>query len=109
MRKREHVEIICVDMERIERMEEISELESEIREKLLATRDRDAHIFWMDIEEGLKTLTKMQRTCFVAHLIEGYGESEIARKLNVSQPVVHRHIEASREKMKKFLIEGGYK
>ncbi len=97
--------IIYVDFQYIEKADELNKLQERVREGLLTTRERDAHIFWMDIAEGLKTLTRLQRICFVSHLIKGYREADIAERLGISQPTVHEHIEVAKEKMKYFLGE----
>lgn len=101
--------IYYMDFDHVEIGEYLSKMEERTREALCTTRHMDAFLFSFDVEEGLKTLTKRQRDCFVANLMEGYGEDEIAEKLGVSQPMVNRHIENGRRKMKIFLIEGGYK
>ncbi len=101
--------IFYLDFDHVEFGEYLSKMQERTREALCTSRDMDSFVFWFDIGEGLKTLTNRQRECFVAHFIEGYGEDEIAQKLQLSQPVIHRHIEKARKKMKTFLIEGGYK
>jgi len=101
--KRERKRIKYVDFDHVEFGTDLTVLEARTRERLLTTRQMDAFVFWLDIEEGLKTLTKRQRGCFKAYFIEGYGEDEIAEKTGLSQPVVHRHIETALMKMKCFL------
>ncbi len=104
--RRRRVELIFVDFKQIEFSRQISDLEDQIRESLLTTGNLETAIFWMDVEEGLRRVTKMQRACFVANLIEGYSERGVAKKLKIRQPVVHRHILAARRKMKYFLMDG---
>jgi len=106
--KKERKTIIYVDMNHVEDGTHLTKLEQEVREKLLTTRALDARIFWLDIKEGLKTLTKIQRECFVSNLIEGYSERNVAKRLRISQQVVHEHIEAAKEKMKSFLSDNYY-
>jgi len=106
--KKERKTIIYVDMDHIEFGGNLTKLEERTREKLLTTRSLDACIFWLDIKEGLKTLTRMQRKCFVASLIEGYTECEISERLRISQPAVFEHIEMAKEKMKRFLSDNYY-
>jgi DNA-directed RNA polymerase specialized sigma24 family protein len=106
---KERKRIIYVDMDHVEFGRQLTKLEARTREKLLTTRELDAHIFWLDIEEGLKGLTEMQRKCFIAKFIEGYTEREIAAGLHICRSVAHKHVEASREKMKIFLEQGGQK
>lgn len=103
--KKERKRIVYVDMDHVEFGSDLTVLEARTREKLLSTRQMDAHIFWLDIKEGLKTLTKRQRKCFEGVFIEGYSESEIAERLRISQQTVYDHLEAAKMKMKSFLGE----
>lgn len=106
---KERKKIIYVDMDHVEFGAHLTRLEAQTREKILTTRELEAHVFWMDIEEGLKRLTAMQRKCFIAKFIEGYTEREIAKGLRINRSAVHEHITISREKMKIFLGEGEQK
>jgi len=107
--KRERKRIEYLDMDHVEFGTHLTVLEMRTREKLLTTRQLEAHVFWLDIEEGLKRLTTMQRKCFVAKFIEGYTEREISAGLHICRSVVHKYCETARAKMKNFLEEGAQK
>jgi RNA polymerase sigma factor (sigma-70 family) len=97
---------VCVDFSRIEYGQNLSGFETSLRELLRSSRDWDNFIFWMDLEEALKSLTEKQRLCFSLKYIGGFSESEVGELLGMSQPMVFKHIRAAAAKIKLFLSDG---
>lgn len=98
--------IFGVDFERIEKGYHLSPADETIREKLATTRDFDAFIFWLDMEEALKQLTPRQRECFTLKYLEGYTTAEIMKKLGITQQALSKQLIPAKEKIKYFLKDG---
>ena len=96
------------DLEKIEQGKEtLSDSEMEVRANI-SHDPREAIYNNLDLKEALKTLTKKQRECFELVVEDGYTECEVAEKLHISQPAVHKLITKAKGKIINFL-EGGYK
>lgn len=53
-------------------------------------------------KEGVRHLTKKQRLIWEYMSLEGLTQDQIAIKLDISQPVVSKHLRAARVKMTKW-------
>ncbi len=95
--------IFYMNFEHIEFGDQLNDLELLTREKLLTRHVWERMVFWLDLEEALKTLTKKQQRCFSLRHIEGYSETEIAKMLRLDQSTVSQHIVYAIEKVKIFL------
>jgi DNA-directed RNA polymerase specialized sigma24 family protein len=73
--------------------------------------DKKDHItdiaFSVDLEKAMKVLTKLQRRYVIEVLIIGHSYAEMARKDNISESVVRRHIKRASEKLKKYFSQIG--
>lgn len=98
--------IFGVDFERIEKGYHLSPTDAVIRERLATTRDFDALIFWLDMEEAMKQLTPRQRECFTLKYLEGYTTAEIMKKLGITQQALSKQLIPAKEKIKYFLRDG---
>ncbi len=95
--------IFYMNFDHVEFGDQLNDLELLTREKLLTRHVWERMVFWLDLEEALKTLTEKQRRCFFLRHIEGYSETEIAEILRLDQSTVSQHIVYAIEKMKIFL------
>jgi RNA polymerase sigma factor (sigma-70 family) len=55
-------------------------------------------------------LTERQEKCIIMHYVDGMSERDIGKRLSISQPTVHEHLEVGREKIWKELkhLAGDY-
>lgn len=63
----------------------------------------ERHEFEAEIEEAVKHLTELQRAVFVRFDLEGWGHSEIAEDLGISQGASRFHLHAARRTLRKRL------
>ncbi len=104
MRKR----VLYFDMEKIERIEEdLAPSEREVARRA-AVDPRSGIALRLDLEAALEKLTPRQRQV-VDLLASGHKEQEIADRLGISQPVVHKLLDKARLHLKKILGGGGIK
>lgn len=59
----------------------------------------------IDFEAALKLLTQTQKFCFVEVQLKCRTERSVANELGISQPNVHKHIQAAKEKLKKYFSD----
>jgi RNA polymerase sigma-70 factor (ECF subfamily) len=95
---------VCRDLGRKRAKHGQISLEDERKEPVANTpspADRLESRQW--VAEGLKTLTRKERTAVVLRDIEGLSTREVARVLGTTEITVRSHISRARLKMKRFL------
>ncbi len=104
--KRTRKKFYYMDFNHVEFGDQLNDLELLTREKLLTRHVWERMVFWLDLEEALKTLTRYQRECFVLNFIEGYTDREIAALRGSAHSTVCRHITAAVKKIRNFMEDG---
>ena len=56
----------------------------------------------VDLEYALRSLTELQRRYFTLNRLNGHSYAEIARKDNISEAAVRKHIKLAVKKLKKY-------
>ena len=98
--------ILYLDFHHVECGRHLNDLELLTREMLLSRNGWDCMAFWLDLEEALKTLTSIQRECFVLSFIEGYTAREIGVRRGSTHAAVVKHVQAAARKIRLFLRDG---
>ena len=100
-------------LHRVARLRAIDHLRSSIsqRERSLAGHERydamrtPAWGVVDEVEKALRTLSDTDRQMFVAHVLEGRSQREVAVEVGLDQAVVSRRIERARGRLRRKLVE----